>query len=100
MERHQIALVCLSGAAQGDNSPQPGGGKLEGQSNRQQGRICAHCEFFDGGGQRRVEQARKTGDTLGGDCLNPRSPRFETKSDQTCPVFFLDSTMEGKPWEQ
>lgn len=92
MERRQIAPVCLIGAAQGTISTQARGSSIpRGAIGRQQ-RVCVNCEYFDGGGQRKVEQARKTGNTLGGDCLNPGSSRFETKSDQTCPVFFPDSS--------
>jgi hypothetical protein len=49
---------------------------------------CAFCEYFDGGGLRRVEHARDTGDVLHGDCLCNRSPRFETTSLLTCDHFY------------
>ncbi len=54
-------------------------------------RSCVYCEHFDGGGLRRVERARKTGEQLHGDCLNRSSPRFQTFSGQTCELFFSDS---------
>ena len=52
---------------------------------------CAYCEYFDGGGIRKVEHARKTGETLHGDCLNSLSPRFQTYASQTCDHFYRDS---------
>jgi hypothetical protein len=50
-------------------------------------RICANCEYFDGGGERAVQNAIKTGVPLHGDCLNRSSPRFQTNSNDTCPVW-------------
>jgi len=51
-------------------------------------RTCAYCEYFDGGGQARIERARATDTVLHGDCLNRRSPRFTTDSTDTCPEFY------------
>jgi len=57
--------------------------------------TCAFCEYFDGGGLVRVTRARDAGaDPVGGDCLNRRSPRFETTSADTCPEFYQDTTFE------
>lgn len=56
-------------------------------------RRCAACEFFDGGGETRVRRAVETGQRLGGDCLNPRSPRFQTSSLDTCAEFALDASL-------
>ena len=40
--------------------------------------TCKHCEYFDDGGA----------DELGhSDCLNRRSPRFQTYAHETCPVW-------------
>lgn len=54
-------------------------------------RACVHCEYFDGGGARKVERAIASGEVLHGDCLNSLSPRFETTSAMTCDHFFEDS---------
>lgn len=48
---------------------------------------CAYCEYFDGGGQKKVEKAIKDADQLAGDCLNTQSPRFQTNSDDVMPCF-------------
>lgn len=51
---------------------------------------CAFCEFFDGGGLARVAEAIGTGTPIPGDCLNSRSPRFQTTSHGTCDEFYPD----------
>lgn len=61
-------------------------------------RTCAHCEYFDGGGEAAVLHAIKSGEILYGDCLNNASPRFETVSVDTCPCFTPTSTpLEEEP---
>jgi len=57
-------------------------------------KLCLYCEFFDGGGGSKVKSSRETGKLLHGDCLNFKSPRFETTSAKTCSVFFLDSCLQ------
>lgn len=60
--------------------------------------TCAFCEYFDGGGMRRVQCARQPGaEILHGDCLNRHSPRFETTSDKTCDFFFADTWPSDDP---
>jgi len=55
--------------------------------------TCAYCEYFDGGGEKLVKLARRANaKTLHGDCLCDKSPRFETKSNQTCDAFFRNTT--------
>lgn len=55
--------------------------------------ACAYCEHFDGGGEKLVKISReKAAKVLHGDCLCNTSPRFETKSDQTCASFFRNTT--------
>ena len=49
--------------------------------------TCAYCEYFDGGGEAAVRRAQTTGSVLQGDCLNSRSPRFQTSGADTCPEF-------------
>lgn len=40
-------------------------------------KVCANCEYFD---------------RFHGDCLNPRSPRFQTEAQSTCNAFFPSTT--------
>lgn len=47
-------------------------------------RICLTCEYFDGGGQKLVNDAKLSGEPLHGDCLCSASPRFQTWSNQFC----------------
>jgi len=58
-------------------------------------RICAFCEYFDGGGERLVLAAR-AGAKLLGDCHCRYSPRFTTASDDTCNEFVLDSCLRAE----
>lgn len=57
-------------------------------------KTCCFCEYFDGGGLAAVNRARKGEEQIEGDCLNSHSPRFQTKSDDTCDVFCRDSSIE------
>jgi hypothetical protein len=50
--------------------------------------LCINCEYYDGGGLRQSGVPF----SLHGDCLNSRSPRFQTTADQTCKEFFPCST--------
>lgn len=50
-------------------------------------RICATCEYFDGGGMNAVKRAIETATPIAGDCHNNQSPRFTTGSHETCPVW-------------
>ncbi len=60
--------------------------------------TCAYCEYFDGGGARKVEHARETGEVLHGDCLcSWGAPNFETTSVLTCDFFFRDSMLPAEP---
>lgn len=50
--------------------------------------TCAWCEYFDGGGLKRVEAARQ-GPAISGDCLSPSGARFEPMSDEKHPKCFV-----------
>ena len=54
--------------------------------------TCAFCEYFDAGGEARTLLAR-SGAVIEGDCLNSHSPRFQTAGNETCSVFFPDSSL-------
>lgn len=56
-------------------------------------RICAFCEYFDGGGEARVARAIRDDASLDGDCLCPRSSRLQTSSKETCSLFLKDPRM-------
>lgn len=62
-------------------------GRLPSDWSTRSDHICANCEYFDGGGERAVQNAIKIGVSLHGDCLNRSSPRFQTYSNDTCPVW-------------
>ena len=55
-------------------------------------KICGTCEYFDGGGENAVRQSVESNSLLLGDCLNRRSPRFQTDCHDTCPVWTRSST--------
>jgi hypothetical protein len=67
------------------------------QAARRASRICATCEYFDGGGRQFVEAAAKGQARLHGDCLNRHTLRLQTWSDDTCHEWQLDSE-RGIPW--
>ena len=54
--------------------------------------LCVNCEYFDGGGLKKVLDARVYGEVLHGDCGNSKAPNFETRSIDTCQEFYPDST--------
>lgn len=50
--------------------------------------LCRNCEYYDGGGLLPNGDPRE----VTGDCLNVRSPRFQTQIDMACDQFFPCST--------
>lgn len=65
------------------------------------GASCLTCEYFDGGGLKVITRAAEDSTLLHGDCLNRRSPRFETNSDFHCdmwePTDCIDAILAVSP---
>ena len=72
------------------------GEKSKGQAmNKPENRICAFCEYFDGGGEAIVLAGISQGVSLGGDFSNRLAPHFETKSTDTCDFFLSSQDADG-----